>query len=110
MGWSRIPDLGFAGADGLRLIVWALATGVIASWVAQYCWTIASQRLPLALSAQLIVSETLFALLYGFAYEGRWPHAAEWTGGIMLVAGVALGVHAFSPEPAQRKCPAEAGP
>jgi drug/metabolite transporter (DMT)-like permease len=96
MGWSRIPDLGFAGDAGLRLIVWALITGVIASWVAQYCWTIASHRLPLALSAQLIVSETLFALVYGFAFEGRWPHAAEWAGGALLVLGVYLGVRAFA--------------
>jgi drug/metabolite transporter (DMT)-like permease len=96
MGWSRIPDLGFAGDAGLRLIVWALITGVIASWVAQYFWTVASHRLPLALSAQLIVSETLFALVYGFAFEGRWPHAAEWAGGVLLVLGVYLGVRAFA--------------
>ncbi|MGL4242999.1 MAG: DMT family transporter [Beijerinckiaceae bacterium] len=112
MGWSRIPELGFAGGDGMRLILWALATGVVASWVAQYFWTVASHRLPLALSAQLIVAETLFALVYGFAYEGRWPHAAEWAGGILLVAGVVLGVRAFTaaPQVAQRKSPAEAGP
>jgi drug/metabolite transporter (DMT)-like permease len=96
MGWSRLPDLGFAGEAGTRLIVWALVTGVIASWIAQYCWTIASHRLPLALSAQLIVSETLFALIYGFVFEQRWPHAAEWAGAALLVLGVYLGVKAFS--------------
>lgn len=95
-GWSRIPELGFVGIDGTRLIAWALVTGVIASWVAQYFWTIASHRLPLALSAQLIVSETLFALIYGFAFEGRWPHAAEWAGGLLLILGVYLGVRAFA--------------
>jgi drug/metabolite transporter (DMT)-like permease len=108
MGWSRIPELGFAGDDGLRLILWALLTGVIASWVAQYCWTIASHRLPLALSAQLIVAETLFALIYGFAFAGRWPHAAEWTGAALLVAGVVLGVRAFTASK-PTKNPAEAG-
>jgi drug/metabolite transporter (DMT)-like permease len=95
MGWSRIPELGFAGDAGLRLIFWALLTGVIASWVAQYFWTLASHRLPLALSAQLIVSETLFALIYGFAFEGRWPHLSEWAGGALLVAGVFWGVNVF---------------
>jgi drug/metabolite transporter (DMT)-like permease len=96
MGWSRIPDLGFAGDAGMRLIIWALVTGVIASWVAQYCWTVASHRLPLALSAQLIVSETLFALVYGFMFEGRWPHGAEWAGAALLILGVYLGVRAFA--------------
>lgn len=96
MGWSRIPELGFAGDAGFRLIFWALLTGIVASWVAQYCWTVASHRLPLALSAQLIVAETLFALLYGFAYERRWPHPAEWAGAAVLVLGVYLGVRAFA--------------
>ena len=96
MGWSRIPDLGFAGEAGLRLLVWALVTGVIASWIAQYFWTLASHRLPLALSAQLIVAETLFALIYGFAFEGRWPHASEWVGGVLLISGVFWGVRVFA--------------
>jgi drug/metabolite transporter (DMT)-like permease len=111
MGWSRIPDLGLGGADGMRFLLWAVLTGVIASWVAQYFWTVASQKLPLALSAQLIVAETLFALLYGFAFEQRWPSAAEWIGGGLLIAGVLLGVRAFyapAPFPAA-KSPAGAG-
>jgi drug/metabolite transporter (DMT)-like permease len=108
MGWSRIPELGLAGDAGLRLIAWALLTGIVASWVAQYFWTIASKRLPLALSAQLIVSETLFALAYGFAWEGRWPHAAEWAGGGLLILGVFLGVRAFTRTNGSKN-PAEAG-
>jgi drug/metabolite transporter (DMT)-like permease len=95
LGWSRVPELGVMNASFLNLLLWSLAMGVIASWVAQYCWTVASQRLPLALSAQMIVSETLFALLYGFIYEARWPHWFEWTGAALLVAGVAMGVRAF---------------
>jgi drug/metabolite transporter (DMT)-like permease len=96
MGWSRIPDLGFAGEAGTQLILWAILTGVLASWIAQYFWTLASKRLPLAFSAQLIVSETIFALVYGFAWEGRWPHASEWTGGALLIAGVFWGVRVFA--------------
>jgi drug/metabolite transporter (DMT)-like permease len=99
MGWSKIPELGFAGDAGMRLILWTLLTGVLASWVAQYFWILASHRLPLALSAQLIVSETLFALVYGFAYEGRWPNASEWTGSALLIAGVIWGVKVFSAKP-----------
>jgi drug/metabolite transporter (DMT)-like permease len=71
-------------------------TGVIGSWLAQYFWTLASRRLPLAFAAQLIVSETLFALVYGFAYEGRAPAPHEWAGGSLLLAGVFAGVRLFS--------------
>ena len=96
LGWSRIPELGFGGEAGTRLILWALLTGILASWVAQYFWSLASSRLPLALSAQMIVSETIFALIYGFAYEGRWPYLTEWLGGSLLIAGVIWGVTVFS--------------
>ncbi len=96
MGWSRVPELGMNNPEFTRLVAWALATGILGSWIAQLMWTIASQRLPLALSAQLIVSETLFALLYGFAFEARWPAITEWTGGALLIGGVLLGVHAFT--------------
>jgi drug/metabolite transporter (DMT)-like permease len=96
MGWSKIPELGFAGAEGTRLIGWTILTGVLASWLAQYFWTLASQKLPLALSAQMIVAETIFALLYGFQFEGRWPASAEWLGGGLLIAGVLWGVKVFS--------------
>ncbi len=96
MGWSEIPARGFAGTDGMRLLWWAFLTGVIGSWIAQYFWTLASQRLPLALSAQLIVFETIFALAYGFAYEGRAPHGHEWLGAGLLLAGVIIGVRLFT--------------
>jgi drug/metabolite transporter (DMT)-like permease len=96
MGWSEVPARGFAGADGMRLLWWAFLTGIVGSWIAQYFWTLASQRLPLALSAQLIVSETIFALLYGFLHDGRWPLAHEWQGAILLLLGVFIGVHLFS--------------
>ncbi len=96
MGWSEIPARGFGGAEGMRLLWWAFLTGVIGSWIAQYFWTLASQRLPLALSAQLIVSETIFALGYGFAYKGRAPHWHEWLGAGLLLAGVVIGVRLFT--------------
>jgi drug/metabolite transporter (DMT)-like permease len=96
MGWSRVPELGVNNPEFTRLVLWALATGILGSWIAQLMWTIASKRLPLALSAQLIVSETLFALVYGFAFETRWPTPTEWTGGALLIAGVLMGVQVFS--------------
>jgi drug/metabolite transporter (DMT)-like permease len=101
MGWSKLPELGFAGADGMRLIIWTILTGVFASWLAQYFWSVASQKLPLALSAQMIVSETIFALIYGFTFEGRLPHSAEMIGGVVLIFGVLWGVKIFSRRSAQ---------
>ena len=95
MGMSQIPALGLLRAEAIPLIVWSLATGLLSSWLATYLWSLAAQRLPLALSAQLIVSETLFALLFGFMHAERWPSALEATGTMLLVAGVMLGTYRF---------------
>jgi drug/metabolite transporter (DMT)-like permease len=95
LGLSNIPALGLDGAAALPLLFWSVATGLLSSWVATYLWSIASRRLSMALSAQLIVSETLFALLYGFLLAERWPGAFELAGSALLLAGVMLGTYGF---------------
>ena len=52
-------------SDIFRFVAWALVMGLAGSWLATWCWVTASRCLPLAHSAQLIVSETVLAL---------WPH------------------------------------
>jgi drug/metabolite transporter (DMT)-like permease len=79
----------------LRFAGWAIIMGLAGSWLATWCWTVASNRLPLALSAQLIVAETVFGLGYGFWFEGRWPMVAEGFGAALQVIGVCLAVAAF---------------
>ena len=96
-GATAIADHSLAGEEGMRLIAWSLVLGIAGSWIATWFWVVASRRLPLALSAQLIVSETLFALLYGFVYERRWPVASEWIGTSLLITGVLLGIRALKP-------------
>jgi drug/metabolite transporter (DMT)-like permease len=51
-------------------------------------WNHASRLLPLTMTGQMIVFETLFALLYGFLWEGRWPTVLECLAMALLVAGV----------------------
>lgn len=80
----------------LNFLVWAVTLGVAGSWIATLCWSVASRRLPLALSAQLIVAETIFGLGYGFVFERRWPAAAELTGAVLQLTGVAIAVGIFA--------------
>jgi drug/metabolite transporter (DMT)-like permease len=77
--------LGPRPAEFLALM---FAIGLLASWLGTLCWNEASQRLPPALSGQLIVFETLAALAYAFALRGRLPDAATAAGIALLVAGV----------------------
>lgn len=69
-----------------------VALGLFASWVGTLCWNAASQRLPTALVGQLIVFETLAALLYAFVLRGAWPGGVTLFGIGLLVAGVWVAV------------------
>lgn len=90
----------FQEHDLYRFMGWALVMGLAGSWLATWCWVVASRRLPLALAAQLIAAETVFGLAYGFAFEGRWPLWWEVLGAGLQIAGVCCAVNVFSGRPA----------
>lgn len=70
-------------------------TGLAASWLGTLLWNKASHLLPASLVGQLIVFETLAALLYAFVWETRWPETHEFAGIMLLISGVLLGVRIF---------------
>ena len=84
------------GPDPIRFILLMLAMGLLASWLGTLLWNAAAKRLPTSLSGQLIVFETLSALAYAWLLRRAWPDAATLAGIALLVAGVVLGVRAFS--------------
>ncbi len=91
-----------AGADYWKsFLLAACLLGFGCSFMASLLWNRASQRLPTALLGQLIVSETLFALLYAFAYEKRLPSATEALSIVLLITGVTFGIRSFL-EPKKR--------
>ncbi|MDE1184081.1 DMT family transporter [Paraburkholderia sp.] len=73
---------------------WLMNLGIAigASWLGNGLWNAASKRLPLTLSGQMIVFETLFALLYAFIYDHRMPRPLEMAAIVLLVAGVSWSV------------------
>ncbi|MFY8144704.1 MAG: DMT family transporter [Caulobacter sp.] len=66
----------------------SFAVAIGASVIGNGLWNAASRLLPLSLSGQLIVFETVFALLYGFLHESRWPRALESVAMALMLAGV----------------------
>jgi drug/metabolite transporter (DMT)-like permease len=68
-----------------------------ASVIGNHLWNVASRKVPLTLSGQLILFETLFALLYGFIYKQQLPRALEIAAVVLLIAGVmwSVRVHAL---------------
>lgn len=96
-----VPAFATAGnhaADGWALF-WgvSLAVALGASVIGNGLWNAASRLLPLSLSGQMIVFETLFALLYGFLHEGRWPLPLEGAAIVLLLAGVLWSVSLHRP-------------
>lgn len=95
IGWLVAGDALTAPGSG-RAWQWfwmvnaAVALG--ASLIGNNLWNIASRRLPLTLSGQMIVFETLFALAYGFVFDDRWPRPLELAAVVLLIVGVAWSV------------------
>jgi drug/metabolite transporter (DMT)-like permease len=71
----------------------------IGSWVGNMLWNAAQKRLPLTLSGQMIAFETLFALLYAFVYDGRYPRVPEVLAIVLLLTGVLWSVRQHAVEP-----------
>ncbi|QBE66928.1 DMT family transporter [Pseudoduganella lutea] len=69
-----------------------------ASVIGNQLWNVASRRVPVTLSGQLILFETLFALLYGFVYRHAWPRPLEAAAIALLVAGVMWSVRVHAAE------------
>ncbi|WP_034296913.1 DMT family transporter [Herbaspirillum sp. RV1423] len=79
---------GHDGADWLRFWAVAATVAIFASVVGNAFWNRASRLLPLTLTGQMIIFETLFALLYGFLWDRRWPSRLEVLAIVCLVSGV----------------------
>ena len=99
--WDSVTATGGAGfawplgPRPLLFVLMCLLLGLAASWLGTLLWNQASHLLPAALVGQLIVFETLAALLYAFIWYGRWPTLAEAAGIVLLILGVIGGVRVF---------------
>ena len=65
-----------------------MSVAILCSVIGNGFWNYASRALPLTLTGQMIVFETVFAALYGFLWEQRWPTIAEGAAMAFLLAGV----------------------
>ena len=79
---------------GWQLALVCIATGVGSAWGATILWNVASQRLSASLCGQLIVSETLFALLYSFVWDGVWPGALQAAAAVLFTLGIMASIRA----------------
>lgn len=93
------------GAQWMRFLAVSASVAVLASILGNALWNRMSRLLPLTLAGQMIVFETVFALIYAFLWERRLPAALELVALSLVILGVlsCLAVHRrpmpISPEP-----------
>lgn len=89
------PGRALLGPDPWWFVFVVAASGIICSWLGIVLWNAMSQRLPTALGGQLIVFETIFAVIYAHALRAAWPEPTMTAGLALLLAGVLLSLRAF---------------
>ena len=87
----------WSGEAWVRFLGVSVGVAVFASIIGNAFWNQASRLLPLTMLGQMIVSETLFAFLYGFLWEGRGPTMIEIVAMILMVVSVVWCVRAHRP-------------
>ena len=90
-----VPAFAFGGvahpaSDWMQFTMVAVGLGISASIFGNALWNRMSRLLPLTMVGQMILFETLFALLYGFLWEGRGPTLIESVAIVSVVLSVLL--------------------
>jgi drug/metabolite transporter (DMT)-like permease len=96
MGLFQIPRLGLGWDVAGPLILWGAGLAIFANVGGAMAWTFASQRLPVALCAQMITMEPTSATILGLLVHRRWPSVAEVLGIVVLLSGVAIAIGIFT--------------
>ena len=71
-----------------QLILWGGIMGIGASWVANFFWAYCCRYTPASIYGTLIVSETVFGLIYSFIFQHRFPYLNESIAIVLLIFGV----------------------
>ncbi|RWB37276.1 MAG: DMT family transporter [Mesorhizobium sp.] len=95
IGLFQLPKLGFGWEAAGPLYLWGVSLALLATVCGVWAWNVASRNLPVALGAQLIVSETAFGVIGGLVVHARWPTEMEAAGIAVLIAGVVLAIRVF---------------
>lgn len=82
------------------MIFFGVSTGIalLSSVIGNGLWNRMSRLLPLTMVGQMILFETLFALLYGFVWEQRWPTMFEGLAIVLVGASVMSCLAAHRPK------------
>ncbi len=72
-----------------------LIAGTICGWGGMALWNMMSSKLPMTLGGQLMVFETIFAVLYALVFRGEVPSIFLCIGMVLLISGVLSSLNIF---------------
>ena len=98
-GVFEFPRLGLDWSMSAPLLIWGGGLALVSNLGGATAWTFASQRLPVALSAQLITLEPISGTMLGLIVHRRWPTVAEVVGMTVLLVGVVIAIRIFTRTP-----------
>ncbi len=94
--WSTAPaETGLLGETPELFITICILLGTVCSWVGILFWNLMSQRLPPALGGQMIIFETVFAVIYAHIWRESLPSTLMVVGIGLLLLGIALAMRVF---------------
>lgn len=74
--------------------LWAVILGVGSSWIGFWLWNLCARYCPPSVSGPLLVSETMFGLLYTFLWQQRLPKMTEGVAILLFAIGALMVVYA----------------
>ena len=105
--WPFSPKpQGLLGRINATFIFWIFVMAIGCSWVGNALWNAASRRMPAVLIGQMLVFETLAAVLYASLWQGETVTLTAALGLAAELLGIALTVRLCSaqePRPKPRK-------
>lgn len=97
------PMEGLLGEDPLVFSGWMLFVGIACSWGATALWNAMSQRVPTSLVGQMLVFETLFAVVDTHLFEARCPTVSLVLGLGLMIVGLSMSLHIFEQHASVKK-------
>lgn len=92
--------LDYSASQWMRFTAVAIGVAFLASIAGNALWNRMSRLLPLTMVGQMILFETVFALIYGFLWEQRLPTLLELAAFVLVTVSVLSCVAAHRPQKA----------
>lgn len=83
-------EITFLGPAPIRFILVMLVSGIASSWGGMMLWNYMCKHVPTSLAGQMMVFETMFAILFAHILQQRFPALDLVVGTILLTLGVCI--------------------